>query len=167
MPSVAASLRKGLTDFLSACPTPWHTAEELQGQLQKALQKKKTKGKVEIRKVDGSLLASRLLPGKPLTVLLAHTDSPHLRLKSLAGQSADSLPGLEVYGGALLAPWFDRDLGVAGRVVLRRGKKLTTKLIDSKRPVAIIPSLAIHLDRDVNKGPRNKCPAASAAFVGR
>ena len=61
--------------------------------------------------------------------------------------------GVEVYGGALLNPWFDRDLSIAGRVVYRDSKQqLKQQLVDFKRPVAMIPSLAIHLDREANKG---------------
>jgi aspartyl aminopeptidase len=56
-----------------------------------------------------------------------------------------------VYGGALLAPWFDRDLSIAGRVgLIRDDGPLQSSLIDFQRPVATIPSLAIHLDREAN-----------------
>ena len=59
--------------------------------------------------------------------------------------------GVEVYGGALFAPWFDRDLSIAGRVHYksRRGE-LRSALIDFSDPIAVIPSLAIHLNRGVN-----------------
>lgn len=60
--------------------------------------------------------------------------------------------GVEVYGGALLHPWFDRDLSLAGRVVGRDNQgQLVSYLLDFKRPLACIPSLAIHLDREANK----------------
>ncbi|MDE0214314.1 MAG: M18 family aminopeptidase, partial [Deltaproteobacteria bacterium] len=58
----------------------------------------------------------------------------------------------EVYGGALLNPWFDRDLSIAGRVsYLDRDGAIAHGLVDFKEPVAVIPSLAIHLDRDANE----------------
>jgi aspartyl aminopeptidase len=60
--------------------------------------------------------------------------------------------GVEVYGGALLNPWFDRDLSLAGRVSYRCADgRLRTALIDYRDPIAFIPSLAIHLDREANK----------------
>jgi aspartyl aminopeptidase len=59
--------------------------------------------------------------------------------------------GVDVYGGALLNPWFDRDLGVAGRVTLLADDgELESVLFDTNRPVAVVPSLAIHLDREAN-----------------
>jgi len=85
----------------------------------------------------------------------AHTDSPSLQIKPLAGKTSHSFfqLGVEVYGGPLLATWFDRDLSLAGRVVCAASDgQLRTLLVDFKRPVAIIPSLAIHLDREANTG---------------
>ena len=79
----------------------------------------------------------------------AHSDSPGLHIKPQPNkQHANmSLLGVEVYGGPLLNSWLDRDLGIAGHVVLQDG---STKLFTSSRPVARISQLAIHLDRDVN-----------------
>jgi aspartyl aminopeptidase len=85
----------------------------------------------------------------------AHTDSPSLQVKPLAGKASHSYFqfGVEVYGGPLLATWFDRDLSIAGRVVCATADNhLVTLLIDFKRPVAVIPSLAIHFDREANTG---------------
>jgi aspartyl aminopeptidase len=84
----------------------------------------------------------------------AHTDSPGLKLKPLPEAHNKGLfqLGVEVYGGALLNPWFDRDLSLAGRIT--KGTKngnVKNHLIDFEKPVAFIPSLAIHLDRDANK----------------
>ncbi len=96
----------------------------------------------------------------------AHTDSPSLRLKPnpvLTGRGYTRL-GLEVYGGVLLNPWFDRDLSLAGRVHVRMGDgTLRGLLLDFDRPLAFIPSLAIHLDREVNQkrsiNPQTDIPA--------
>jgi aspartyl aminopeptidase len=83
----------------------------------------------------------------------AHTDSPCLKIKpnpELRCQGCFQL-GVEVYGGVLLAPWFDRDLSLAGRVsYVAQDGTLASALIDFKKPIAVIPSLAIHLDREVN-----------------
>ena len=109
------------------------------------------------RPASASIIALQL-PRERLSALRligAHTDSPGLRLKPHAAQSAAGWLqlGVEVYGGALLAPWFDRDLGLAGRVHVRHADgRIEGVLLDVEQPVAIIPSLAIHLDREANNG---------------
>lgn len=79
----------------------------------------------------------------------AHTDSPGLHVKPNPDTRTLNWHQLqvEVYGGPLLNSWLDRDLGIAGHVVLRDGR---TSLFTSQHPVARIPQLAIHLDREVN-----------------
>lgn len=106
---------------------------------------------------DSSLIAFTLTAsphaGTHLRLAGAHTDSPGLKIKPHPLQLRHTCLqlGVEVYGGALLAPWFDRDLSIAGRVSWSRaGGPLQCSLIDFRRPVATIPSLAIHLDREVN-----------------
>lgn len=100
-------------------------------------------------------LASKNYQDEGFRIMGAHTDSPSLQIKPLAGKVSHSYfqLGVEVYGGPLLAPWFDRDLSIAGRVVCMTTEGILTTLpVDFKRPVAIIPSLAIHLDREANNG---------------
>lgn len=86
----------------------------------------------------------------------AHTDSPCLKVKPDPLYRQDNMLrlGCEVYGGTLFNTWFDRGLNLAGRVTCRSledGKeKLANFLVNFNRPVAIIPSLAIHLDREAN-----------------
>ena len=90
-----------------------------------------------------------------LRVVGAHTDSPCLMLKPQpdVAKTGYAQLAVEVYGGALLNPWFDRDLSAAGRLVYKDSKgNLRQKLVDFKQPMAVIPSLAIHLDREANKG---------------
>ena len=106
---------------------------------------------------DASLIAWTLTgpakAGRPLRLAGAHTDSPALKIKPNPVQLRHDCVqlGVEVYGGALLNPWFDRDLSIAGRVVWQQANgPLQASLIDFRRPVATIPSLAIHLDREAN-----------------
>src|SRR5690625_7588537 len=84
----------------------------------------------------------------------AHTDSPCLKVKpqpELTRKRYAQL-GVEVYGGVLMAPWFDRDLSLAGRVSYRgEGERIASALIDFAAPIAVVPSLAIHLDREANR----------------
>ena len=86
----------------------------------------------------------------------AHTDAPCLRLKPKAEHAAGAYKRLdiEVYGGAILNTWFDRPLSLAGKVMLRGETAYTPKtvLVDLKRPLLTVPNLAIHMNREVNKG---------------
>lgn len=100
-------------------------------------------------------LASKNNQAQGFRIMGAHTDSPSLQIKPLAGKALHSFfqLGIDVYGGPLLATWFDRDLSLAGRVVCATTEGvLTALLVDFKRPMAIIPSLAIHFDREANNG---------------
>ena len=89
-------------------------------------------------------------PRTPFRIVGAHTDSPGLRLKPRpdAGSSGWKQLAVEVYGGALLNSWLDRDLGIAGCLLDRSGADF---LVDLREPIARVPQLAIHLDRDVNE----------------
>ncbi|HAA43930.1 MAG: aminopeptidase 2 [Halomonas sp. 54_146] len=155
-----------LCDFLRQSPTPWHAAGNMAARLEQAgfqrLEEKAnwqlTPGKrYYVTRNDSAIIAFQL-PESELTGLRmigAHTDSPGLHLKPNATQcSAGWLQlGVQVYGGVLLAPWFDRDLGLAGRVHVRHADgHLESILLNVDRPIATVPSLAIHLDRDVNSG---------------
>ena len=107
---------------------------------------------------DSSLVAFTLANGaakcRALRMAGAHTDSPGLKVKPNAVHSTSGLVqlGVEIYGGALLGPWFDRDLSLAGRVLWRRsGGQVQAHLLDFCRPLLVVPSLAIHLDPEANK----------------
>ncbi|HYQ16775.1 MAG TPA: M18 family aminopeptidase, partial [Polyangiaceae bacterium] len=103
----------------------------------------------------GSIAAFRLGKKSPadagFVIVGAHTDSPNLRLKPNAELTASGYEQLavEVYGGVLLSTWLDRDLGLAGRVVLADG---STRLLKLPGSFCRVPNLAIHLNRDVNSG---------------
>ncbi|ALM53011.1 M18 family aminopeptidase [Halomonas huangheensis] len=155
-----------LREFLHRSPTPWHATATMARRLEAAGYRcldetdswsLKPGDRFYVTRNDSAIIAVSL-PASPLTELRmvgAHTDSPCLRLKTNAAQtSAGWLQlGVQVYGGALLAPWFDRDLGLSGRVHVRHPDgRLEGLLINVEQPVAIIPSLAIHLDREANEG---------------
>ncbi|MBF0622520.1 MAG: M18 family aminopeptidase [Magnetococcales bacterium] len=96
-------------------------------------------------------------PGKPLPVRMAgtHTDSPVLKLKPNALKKKQKLwtADVQLYGGILLSTWFDRDLSLAGLVTgLDKGGDTHHQLVDLKEPLAVLPNLAIHLNRGVNEG---------------
>jgi len=83
----------------------------------------------------------------------AHTDSPNLRIKPNPDYSSAgwSQLGVEIYGGALLNSWLDRDLGLAGRVVISDSESASTRQFLDNRPIVRVPQLAIHLDREVGE----------------
>ncbi len=88
-----------------------------------------------------------------LRLIAAHTDSPNLRLKpKLLRLGDDALRvDAEPYGRVLLHTWLDRDLGIAGEVLIEEPRGLVRRLVRSKRPLCRIPSLAVHLDPSVNE----------------
>lgn len=159
-------LAQGLIDFLTASPTPFHATAEMARQLQAAGFERldeadawqlKPGGRYFLTRNQSSIIGFVYGKSAPLDSGLrlvgAHTDSPCLKVKprpELLRVNYQQL-GVEVYGGALLAPWFDRDLSMAGRVTCLNGAgQLQSALINFVQPVAVIPSLAIHLDRGVN-----------------
>lgn len=105
---------------------------------------------------DGTIVAF-VRPRRTVTgfrIIGAHTDSPNLRLKPRAlYEKAGYLQlGVEVYGGVLLNSWLDRDLRLAGRVVVRDDDgRLKARLVSLTEPIVRVPQLAIHLDRDVHE----------------
>jgi aspartyl aminopeptidase len=160
-------LNQGLIDFLKVSPTPFHATASLAQRLEAAgyirLDERlswevEAGGRYYVTRNDSSIIAIKLGQRSPLEAGLrlvgAHTDSPCLRVKpnpELHKQGFWQL-GVEVYGGALLAPWFDRDLSLAGRMTFRRDGKVESQLIDFRKAIAVIPNLAIHLNREANSG---------------
>lgn len=160
------TLNQRLIDFIRRSPTPFHATAELRRQLLQAgfvqlheadRWQLEPRGRYLVTRNDSSLIAFTLVDGEladsGLRMVGAHTDSPCLHVKpepQMLVQGYYQL-GVEVYGGALLNPWFDRDLSIAGRISYRdSNNRLASTLIDFVDPVATIPSLAIHLDREAN-----------------
>ena len=156
-----------LLDFIDHSPTPYHAVANMVEIL-------KSNGFAELKEAD----SWSLLPGQNyfvtrngssiiafrtgsndavkcgIRMVGAHTDSPCLKVKPAPEKNNNGFfqLGVEVYGGALLNPWFDRDLSLAGRVNFStKYRQMGTALVDFEEPVAIIPSLAIHLDRMANE----------------
>ena len=155
-----------LIEFLDSSPTPWHAVSTMKNRLDAAgfqqLDERDTwslergQGYYVIRN-GSSIVAFRTGKKSPveagIRMVGAHTDSPCLKVKpnpEIRRKGFFQL-GVEVYGGVLLNPWFDRDLSLAGRVtVLDEDGQVKDTLVNFEKPVAIIPSLAIHLDREAN-----------------
>lgn len=161
------AFNRGLLDFLQASPTPFHAAENIAAQLTQAGFQPLAEGERWTLKPGGKYWVMRNgssvigfvygrepMESDGIRMVGAHTDSPCLKVKPQPEMSRQGYAqlGVEVYGGALLAPWFDRDLSMAGRVSYRDGEgRIRSGLVDFKLPVAVVPSLAIHLDREANR----------------
>ena len=156
----------GLLKFLQSSPTPFHATRNLQERLVAAgfialnesdAWELEPGNRYVITRNDSSIIAfiygvSPLLE-TGIRMMGAHTDSPCLKVKPRAELNRRGYfqLGVEVYGGALLAPWYDRDLSMAGRVSCSNLQgEIVSVLVDFARAVATIPSLAIHLDREAN-----------------
>ena len=160
-----------LSDYIEKCVTPYHTVDAVKETLTKAgfteLQMneswpKLTKGAGYFIDVFGSAcvafyVGEEFTSDGMLRIITAHTDSPCLKIKtSPEKKNADGSLSLntEIYGGPILNTWLDRPLSIAGRVMLRTADAFAPKsvLVDLKKSVATIPNLAIHMNREVNKG---------------
>jgi len=159
---------QGLLDFLAASPTPFHAVESMLKIFTehdfKHLKEQDAwnlkPGKYVVTRNDSSIIAfvlasdtNDVIARSGIRMVGAHTDSPALRVKpnpNIEKKGYLNL-GVEVYGGALLNPWFDRDLSLAGRVTYTDDTQtICSTLINFETPIASIPSLAIHLDREAN-----------------
>ena len=161
--------RMELFEYLNGAVTPYHAVELGAAFLTKAgftEQKLEDpfvveRGKNYFIRVYGTGLVAYTVGetfGSEDTIHLAvaHTDAPCLRVKPVAELLSGEYKRLdvEVYGGAILNTWFDRPLSLAGRVVLRGEDAYSPRLVtmDMKRPLLTVPNLAIHMNREVNKG---------------
>ncbi len=148
-----------LISFLDRSPSPWHavesTIERLVG-FERLVEADRWDDIPAAGFVvrDAALIAWRFPSGRtdaalPLHIVGGHTDSPCLRIKPHpdAGSFGWRQLAVEVYGGILNNSWLDRDLGVAGRLIAADG---TSVLVDVHEPIARVPQLAVHLDREVN-----------------
>ncbi|MBF0454222.1 MAG: M18 family aminopeptidase [Magnetococcales bacterium] len=154
---------------INTSPTPYHGVQTMVSVLSAAgfepLDETKTwqlraGGRYYVVRNLTSLMAFRVpkegLGGVPqLKLAGAHTDSPTLKVKPTPLKEKNRLLvwDVEIYGSPILSTWFDRDLSLAGLVVYRNGKgQIGHQLIDFKKPITRLPNLAIHLNREVNKG---------------
>lgn len=176
---------QGLLDFLQSSPSPFHATQSMCQALQAAgyqaldereIWQLQPQGRYYVTRNDSSIIALQLGKSDPIEhgirMVGAHTDSPCLKVKPQPELSRHGYwqLGVEVYGGVLLGPWFDRDLSLAGRVTFKKNEQLQSRLIDFKQAIATIPSLAIHLHREANSGwninAQNELPPLLAQLQG-
>lgn len=155
---------RALLEFIDASPTPFHAVAEAARRLEESgftrlreedAWKLAPGGRHYVTRNGSTLIAFVVGTGAPaehgFRLVGAHTDSPNLRLKPQPEHVREGYRqlGVEVYGGVLLHTWFDRDLSLAGRVLV--AGEAEPRLVNLRRPVARIPNIAIHLNREVNE----------------
>ncbi len=161
---MAEHILQDLKAFLDTSPTSYHAAMQLEERflgkdfipLSEKDKWSLEKGKSYFVRKEGALCAFTLPLKAPLkaTILASHTDSPALKLKPSPQIQKEnmSLFGVEVYGAPLLSSWLNRDLAIAGKIVMINNEgSLEEKTIFLDDAPLIIPQLAIHLDREVNE----------------
>lgn len=150
--------------FLETAPTSWHAVQEIGNRLAihnflplEDIDKWKLKPGGKYFTIRGGSLCAFSLPKKPpkqALILASHTDSCALKLKPLPSYLKQNMTlfGVEVYGSPLLSSWLNRDLVLAGRVViLNKDQQPEENLVILDDATFMIPQLAIHLDREVNE----------------
>lgn len=154
-----------LLDYIAASPTAFHAAAHTAGILERAGYTRLNEGaqwSLEpgkgyfVTRNGSSLIAFRVPEGEWQGFLMAaaHGDSPAFKIKENAELPGEHYVRLstEKYGGMLCASWMDRPLSIAGRVTVRTNNGIQVRLTDLREPCAIIPNVAIHMDRAANDG---------------
>ncbi|CAG8632087.1 2338_t:CDS:10, partial [Paraglomus brasilianum] len=156
-------------DFVNASPSPFHAVDESRKRLTAAGFKElkerdnwsgqiERNGKYFFTRNTSTIVAfaigGKYEPGNGVSIIGAHTDSPCLKVKPISkkGRAGYLQVGVETYGGGLWHTWFDRDLSIAGRVMLDIDGTYQNKLVRISRPILRVPTLAIHLDPEVSNG---------------
>lgn len=155
-----------LLDFIRKSPVSFQAAEEMKKRFEENgyqyLSEKEhwnlEKGGKYVVMRNHSALIAFSVPEKDTMrfhIMASHSDSPSFKIKEnpeIRVENTYTKLNVEGYGGMLMAPWFDRPLSVAGRVILRNDGKLEERLVNVDRDLVMIPSLAIHMNREANKG---------------
>lgn len=167
----ASSVVSDFVAFLNASPTAFHAVDESKRLLREAGYEQVSEredwnleaGKKYFFTRNHSTIVAfavgkKYVAGNGFHIVGAHTDSPCLKLKpvTMVSKGGCLQVGVQTYGGGLWHTWFDRDLTIAGRVMIREendgSASYSHRLVRLEEPIMRIPTLAIHLDRGVNDG---------------
>lgn len=161
---------QGLFDFIKKSPSSFHVINNIKNTLtsqgfecicEKDRWELKPGGKYYTIKNNSSIIAFVLPKGKfnRYQVIATHSDAPSFKVKGtpeVKYKDIYTTLDVEAYGGALLAPWFDRPLSIAGRIVYSGENGIQEKLVDFEKDCVCIVNLAIHLNREANMGMKYK-----------
>lgn len=153
-----------LCSFLNSAKSVYHSTQSIKNRLEEegyqylsesAVWKLEPGGKYYLTRGGAALLAFRVPRQEPAGFMISagHSDRPTFKMKEnpvLTGKYARL--AVEPYGGMLMAPWLDRPLSLAGRVLVEKDGGVETKLVDIDRDLLLIPNVAIHMNRQVNQG---------------
>ena len=176
-----------LLGFIGECPSMFHTATAIGKRLTAAgfTYLPETQpwsieqgGTYYTTRNNSSVIAFKIatsLDNYHFQITASHGDSPTFKVKSnaeLAGPGSSRRLNVEVYGGTIDYTWFDRPLNIAGRVMVRNGSRVESRLYESTKPLALIPSMPPHIQRDINQqfSPNRQvdlCPLFSAGALGK
>lgn len=155
-----------LLTFIRKSPTAFHAVDTMKNILaeqgfQELFEKDYWKlipgGQYMVTRNNSALIAFSIPENAPrrFHIMASHSDSPTFKIKEnpeITVEKAYVKLNVEKYGGMLMSPWFDRPLSVAGRVIVSEKGEIKEKLVDIDRDLLMIPSLAIHMNREVNSG---------------
>lgn len=157
---------KEMLEFIEKSPTCFHAVANLKAELE-------NKGFCELReneswevnpgagyfvtRNDSSLIAFRVpeCGQRGFHIIASHSDSPTFKVKESPEMTVENTYvklNTEKYGGMILSTWLDRALSVAGRIVVKTKEGVETKLVNVDKDLLVIPNVAIHMNRDANKG---------------
>ena len=157
-----------LFTFIEESPSQYHAVDTMRKHLEAAgyeqlleseAWKLKSGGKYYVIRSGSSLIAFRILAQDSqnycgFQIVASHSDSPSFKIKTNPEMNVEEhyvKLNVEKYGGMLCAPWFDRPLSVAGRLIVKENNRLVTKLVNVDRDLVMIPNLAIHMNRAINE----------------
>lgn len=153
-------------DFVKQAPTAFHAIDALRHTIEADGYRPLNEcegwtivpgGKYYVTRNRSALIAFRVPESgfAPFQIVASHSDSPSFKLKPACEDEAAGhyiRLNTEKYGGMLMASWFDRPLGIAGRLLVRTERGIETRLVDLDRDAVLIPNMPIHFNREVNDG---------------
>lgn len=160
---------EAMLEFIEKSPSSFHAIKNMKAALKEQAFEEldetedwhiKPGGNYYVSRNDSSIIALRIPEGSSWTgfhVTASHSDSPSFKVKEepeIVVENRYIKLNTEKYGGMILSTWLDRALSVAGRIALwdQRRNEPVTRLVNIDRDLLVIPNVAIHMNRDMNKG---------------